>query len=209
MLKAPSSTKRPGIAAFPPKARLSGSLVSLALFLALAPAVEASTVPLARPDGTSRTTASAPAAPSAAPQPAAAPGAFSGLSPADISALTAAYAETDRGNRVAAAPHVERIKDPVARKLVTWTRLLSDRNMGTFAEIVAFIEQNPDWPRIDTLNSRAEAALLSYPTGNDDIAEWFAVYPPRSGEGRIRYGKALIELGRAEEGAEWIRRAWV
>lgn len=209
MLKAPSSTKRPGIAAFPPKARLSGSLVSLALFLALAPAVEASTVPLARPDGTSRTTASAPAAPSAAPQPAAAPGAFSGLSPADISALTAAYAETDRGNRVAAAPHVERIKDPVARKLVTWTRLLSDRNMGTFAEIVAFIEQNPDWPRIDTLNSRAEAALLSYPTGNDDIAEWFAVYPPRTGEGRIRYGKALIELGRAEEGAEWIRRAWV
>ena len=104
---------------------------------------------------------------------------------------------------------MERIKDPVAKKLVTWTRLLSDKNMSTFVEIVAFIEQNPDWPRIDTLNSRAEAALLAYPTGNDDIAEWFAVYPPRSGEGRIRYGKALIELGRTEEGAEWIRRAWV
>src|SRR5690554_7968962 len=103
MLKAPSSTKRPGIAAFPPKARLSGSFVSLALFLALAPAVEASTVPLARPDGTPRSAGTA----LAAPPPPAAPGALSGLRPADISALTAAYAETDRGNRVAAAPHLE------------------------------------------------------------------------------------------------------
>ena len=99
------------------------------------------------------------------------------------------------------------VSDPVAVKLVTWPRLISDTSNATFSEIVGFTDANPGWPRMATLNLRAERALLSYPMSNEDVVEWFSATGPETGEGRIRYGKALIELGRTGEGAEWIRRA--
>jgi soluble lytic murein transglycosylase len=136
-------------------------------------------------------------------------GAYSGLSAAEIGALRSAFAESDRGNWIAASRHLSQVTDPAAVKLVTWSRLISDNSTATFSEIVAFTDANPGWPRMETLNLRAERALLSYPMSNEDVVEWFSAYGPQTGEGRIRYGKALIELGRASEGAEWIRRAWV
>src|SRR5690606_26811304 len=139
----------------------------------------------------------------------AAPGAFSGLDATDISALRAAFAESDRGRWQTASTFLSTVSDPVAVKLVTWSRLISDESTATFADIVSFMERNPGWPRMGILAIRAEKALLAYPMADEDIVEWFAANPPQTGEGRIRYGKSLIELGRAAEGAEWIRRAWI
>jgi soluble lytic murein transglycosylase len=178
--------------------------VAAAASIAACAAVEASTLPLPRPGGLQ--TASALTATPAQP---AAPGAFSGLSATDIAALRNAFAESDRGKWQNASAFLSTVSDPVAVKLVTWSRLISDESTATFAEIVAFMEQNPDWPRMAILAVRAEKALLSYPMADEDIVEWFAANPPATGEGRIRYGKSLIELGRADEGAEWIRRAWI
>ena len=124
-------------------------------------------------------------------------------------ATQAAFAEADQGNWAAANRFATQISDPVAVKLLTWTRLLSDKSNATFAEIVAFREQNPGWPRMQLLAVRAETALLSYPMAADDILVWFGANPPQTGEGRIRYGETLSETGRETEGAEWIRRAWV
>ncbi|MEQ9226850.1 MAG: lytic transglycosylase domain-containing protein [Parvibaculum sp.] len=177
--------------------------------VSLCATVGASTLPMPRPD------AQAPApllsAVSAPPAPGSSPsrGRFSGLGTADIAATRDAFAEADRGNWSAASQHLSRVSDPAVAKLVTWTRLLSDNSNATFAEIVAFREQNPGWPRLHILAIRAENALLAYPMSNDDVLAWFSANPPQSGEGRIRYGKALLEAGRDEDGAEWIRRAWI
>ncbi|MFN6943145.1 MAG: hypothetical protein ACK4OG_14260, partial [Parvibaculum sp.] len=188
--------------------RLRLAALSLAALAATSAGAAASTVPLARPDGKSAPAAAAPvAAPPAAK--AATPGAYSGLSAAQIGALRSAFAESDRGNWVAASRYLSQVSDPVAIKLVNWSRLISDNSNATFSEIVAFTDANPGWPRMATLNLRAERALLSYPMSNEDLVEWFSANGPETGEGRIRYGKALIEMGRTAEGAEWIRRAWI
>ena len=180
--------------------------VAAAVSIAVCTVAEASVVPLARPgDGVQTASAAAVATPA---RPAS-PGAFSGLSATDIAALRAAFSESDRGKWQAASTFLTAVSDPVAVKLVTWSRLISDESTATFAEIVSFKEQNPDWPRMFILAARAERALLSYPMADEDIVEWFAANPPQTGEGRIRYGKSLIELGRADEGADWIRRAWI
>lgn len=148
--------------------------------------------------------------PLAAPQaPTATKGTFSGLSATDMMAADAAFDEVDRGNWTAASRYRSQIGDPTAAKLIVWTRLLSDNSSATFAEIVAFMEQNPDWPRLHILQIRAEKALLAYPMSSEDVIAWFGDHPPQSGEGRIRYGKTLLEVGREDEGAEWIRRAWI
>ncbi len=188
--------------------RLRLAALSLAALAATSAGAAASTVPLARPDGKSAPATAAPVAALPAAK-AATPGAYSGLSAAQIGALRSAFAESDRGNWVAASRYLSQVSDPVAIKLVNWSRLISDNSNATFSEIVAFTDANPGWPRMATLNLRAERALLSYPMSNEDLVEWFSANGPETGEGRIRYGKALIEMGRTAEGAEWIRRAWI
>ena len=169
----------------------------------------ASTVPLPRPGsgvpsvGLSAVS-SPPVASSASPA-----STYSRLGAADLAALRLAFSEMDRGNWGAATQYISRISDPAAVKLLTWTRLLSDSSNATFAELVAFRDHNPDWPRRHVLALRAENALLSYPMSNDDVVAWFSANPPRAGEARIRYGKTLIDVGREKEGAEWIRKAWI
>lgn len=188
--------------------RLRVAILSLAALGVMPTAGWASAVPLARPD--TGKPASAPASTTApARQAASAAGTFSGIGAAEMTALRAAYAESDRGNWPTATRHLSQVSDPVAIKLVTWSRLISDNSTATFAEIVAFTDANPDWPRRATLDLRAERALLGYPMSNEDVVEWFSATAPASGEGRIRYGKALLDMGRTQEGAEWIRRAWV
>src|SRR5690606_23931993 len=120
---------------------------------------EASVLPLPRPDGVQTASAVVPAA----PVQTAVTGAFSGLSAKDMSALRAAFEESDRGRWQTASTYLSTVSDPVAVKLVTWSRLISDESTATFAEIVSFMERNPDWPRMAILAIRAEKALLAYP----------------------------------------------
>jgi len=141
-------------------------------------------------------------------KPADLPPASSSLSKADTSALLDAFAEADRKNWPEAMRHAARIKDKAAAKFVLWYRLVTKDSGATLAEIVAFKEQNPSWPRMALLSLRAEEALLSYPMGNEDIISWFKDNPPQTGEGRIRYGKALIATGHPREGTIWVRHAW-
>lgn len=182
--------------------------MAAAVLSTCAAAAQASILPLPRPGGSEVQTASA--APLAVPKAAtASPGSFSRLNAADMMAARAAFDEIDRGNWTAASRFRTQLKDRTAAKLIIWTRLLSDDSTATFAEIVAFMEENPDWPRKFILEARAERALLSYPMSNDDLIAWFTDHPPQTGEGRIRLGKTLIDIGRADEGGQWIRRAWI
>ncbi|MDR3499953.1 MAG: lytic transglycosylase domain-containing protein [Parvibaculum sp.] len=131
------------------------------------------------------------------------------ISKADLNALTDAFNEADRKNWPEAMRHMARLSDPVAAKLVLWTRLIAQDSGATLAEITDFQEKNPDWPRQAVLSVRAEEALLAYPSSNESLLTWFAAHPPQTGEGKIRYGQALIAAGRGQEGGDWIRRAWV
>lgn len=131
------------------------------------------------------------------------------LTKADIAALEDAFAEADRQNWPEAMRHAKRIGDPVAATLVRWIRLVAQDSGATLAEIVAFQERYADWPRQVLLSRRAEEALLAYPMSGEDVLNWFATHPPVTGEGKIRFGQALIVAGRKEEGRGWIQRAWV
>lgn len=131
------------------------------------------------------------------------------LTKADIAAITDAYNEADRKNWPEAMRHAKRLSDPVAAKLILWSKLVAKDSGATLAEVTAFQAQNPDWPRQALLTRRAEEALLAYPTSGQDAITWFSAHPPVTGEGRIRFGKALISANQKEAGQKWIRRAWV
>ncbi|MBW8269524.1 lytic transglycosylase domain-containing protein [Caldovatus aquaticus] len=100
--------------------------------------------------------------------------------------------------------------DPLARKIVTWMRLAARNAPATAAELVRFVEENPDWPFQEALARRAEEALAGEP--DDALAlRWLALPAAatvRTLDGAQRLADALARAGRAEAAARLLRAAW-
>ena len=117
-------------------------------------------------------------------------------------ALAAAQA-----NRFTEAEALAAQADPLARKLVQFGRLQNRGSGASAAELVAWIDANPDWPLPETLARRAEEALLIEP--NDALLlRQFARSAPRTLEGAQRYADALTRAGRAREALTVLAAGW-
>jgi soluble lytic murein transglycosylase len=105
------------------------------------------------------------------------------------------------------AEALARSADPVARKLVTWTRMHSRGSAASGAEIAAWLAENPDWPLPETTARRAEEALATDP---DDgvVLRHFGRVPPRGVEAAQRHADALARAGRSGEATPILRAAW-
>lgn len=114
-----------------------------------------------------------------------------------------------KGNWAEVRQLARAITDPVAKALLNWLQFQKEGAGATLAEIVAFQEAFPQWPRQSLLSIRAEEALTDYPMSDQEIVAWFATRDPLTGEGKIRLGDALLNIGQTSEGADWIQRAWV
>jgi soluble lytic murein transglycosylase len=131
------------------------------------------------------------------------PWANDGQRAAGRAALAAASA-----GRHAEAESFAAAADPLAAKIVLWIRLSNRTAPASAAELVNFLEQNPDWPLPDTLARRAEAALAAEP--DDALAlRHFARQPARSLAGALRHAEALERAGRTADLRAVVRRGWV
>ena len=112
-----------------------------------------------------------------------------------------------QANRFADAEATAQAADPLARKLLTWMRVLSRTSGATGAEIAAWLEENPDWPLPEAIARRAEEALADEP---DDapVLRHFARFSPRVLEAAQRYADALSRAGRGEQAPAVLREAW-
>lgn len=107
-----------------------------------------------------------------------------------------------------AAASLEKIKDPLLRKALTWMMYLETPQQTSFGEIAAFIQANPGWPRLSRLQKRAEERM----TGDmppETVMAWFDGRDPVSTEGWTRLGAALLALGDTEKATAVFRRTWV
>jgi soluble lytic murein transglycosylase len=100
-----------------------------------------------------------------------------------------------------------RYADPVARKLVTYYRLLAP-GAATEEEIAAFVAHSPDWPWQVVLERRRQEAIASDP---DDAAVL-----TQCDQGNItlpgtllRCANALANAGHNQEALAAARRAWI
>jgi peptidoglycan lytic transglycosylase len=98
-------------------------------------------------------------------------------------------------------------RDPLAAKIIRWLDYTRSSPSGRFAEIAAFIEQNPDWPWRKTLRRRAEEALST--ESDDTAADWLKRHPPTSGAGEARAAAILIDRGNVTAGTAALRAAWI
>lgn len=147
------------------------------------------------PDGLSDAPARGPAGPIA-------------LSPVDHALFIQALDSAARHDWRTARAFAERGSDPTAKRLVEWRYLLDDRSDASFDQMAAFLGQHANWPRADAILARAEQAM---PGGLDphQVIGWFGAHAPKTGQGAVRYGEALIAVGKREEGIAAIRDAWI
>lgn len=120
-------------------------------------------------------------------------------------ALRAALAAISAENFEEAANATAAIADQPAADVVIWSRLRARR--GTFAEYIAFLERNSDWPGLPLLRSRGEGNI---PQDADpaQVIAYFEPQPPGSGIGSLRLAAALSQSGRQAEAEAEIIRAW-
>ena len=85
-------------------------------------------------------------------------------------------------------------------------RLIVD-GAASFAEIAAFVDANPAWPRLHMLRRQAERRIGAS-VSDATLLDWFARYPSLTAEGAQAHAAALQRAGRAEEAATLARTAW-
>lgn len=101
-----------------------------------------------------------------------------------------------------------RTNDKVFGKLVAWIDYTQLGSRARFAEIAAFMEQNPDWPDQRILQRNAEEALAdSIPATT--VIDWFSRRRPLTVRGRMRLAQALLDSGETEEARTLLRETWV
>ncbi|MDH5723727.1 MAG: lytic transglycosylase domain-containing protein [Alphaproteobacteria bacterium] len=96
-----------------------------------------------------------------------------------------------------ATEHVNQSKDPLVSKLYYWMMFTNvnakDVDPALFMQLVGFIRNNPDWPRMKKITSVAET-IMPKDLPPKEAEAWFKEFPPQTSDGMGRYMDALIAL---------------
>lgn len=129
------------------------------------------------------------------------------LDDADFTAFRHGMRDADDDDWGAVRQAIMTLKNPVADHILLWRVAVSDAR-APFSDLDRAIDELEGWPRHASIRREAEWKIEDSGLSPALIVAWFEDREPVTGEGRIALGEALIELGRAEEGAEQIRTAW-
>ncbi|MCF8462594.1 MAG: lytic transglycosylase domain-containing protein [Rickettsiaceae bacterium] len=99
-------------------------------------------------------------------------------------------------------------QDTALTKLISYEYYLTPQNHASFDEIVDFIEQNKDWPKIDELKIAAEIALNDRTRLNYvKILSWFKKNPPTTPNGYKYYLKSFGS--KINNYSDLVQEAWI
>jgi len=130
------------------------------------------------------------------------------ISSGDIKKLKSAFKTIYRGDMPGALLLRDEIKDPVAKKLVTWYRLRAESSEATAEEIEKFRRDNPHWPDQKRLRQRAEQALFLDNADADRVLTFFAASQPQHASGKGALARAYLAKGEKAKALPHLRSAW-
>ena len=127
---------------------------------------------------------------------------------ADVALYVDAFRAGARNNWRHAHGLARRAGDPLGATILRWWDYSSPGSTASFADIVRFMDEHPDWPDQRLLQINAEAAMARGISDAEVIA-WFRNRDPISAPGRLRYADALLARGEDERATALVRAAWV
>ncbi len=130
-----------------------------------------------------------------------------GYNPADAAVVANALRILAGGNAAAALALRAQAQDPAAKKLIAWYVYVRKDGRADFAEVAAFLKDNPHWPGMDHAARTADRSITPA-TRTDLLLAWFADRLPETGEGVIDTYAALKSQGKEKEALDLLRRSW-
>lgn len=126
----------------------------------------------------------------------------------DAAVVANALLSVNNGNPAAALALRARTQDMAARKLIAWYAFSRRDGRGEFAEVAAFMRENPHWPLPELIARTADRSITPQ-TPAAVLLAWFSDKLPETGEGLLDTVAALKAQGKAKEAMELLRRFWV
>jgi len=108
----------------------------------------------------------------------------------ETAAARAAIADVDHGKWDAAYEVADQAHFPLLTKLVTWLDMTRPGTGADFEHLMAFMQENPDWPQQTLLKRHAEDAITDT-TPPAELVTWFQQAGPITPTGAGHYVDAL------------------
>ena len=129
------------------------------------------------------------------------------LSDGDRAAYRLAFAAVRNGDWDSAYTAAAGTQDKLLAKVIRYLDLSRPNSGARFQDIAGFITDNPGWPGLQLLHQRAEEALAT--AGSEELARWFAQYPPLTPMGRLRDADYWLARGDSARAIAEIRQVWI
>ena len=131
------------------------------------------------------------------------------LSKNDFKTAKAAFKAVDKKKWQTAIKLSKKSKDKMVFKMVNWLYLIEPRNTASFYDYLTFINNNPNYPRINRLKYLAEHKMYLKTVSPKIIKKWFNGKVPLSEYGKIKLGEIYVKEGNIEEGSRLIKEGWI
>ena len=131
------------------------------------------------------------------------------LSTNDLKIAKAAFEAVKKKKWQTALKISKKAKNKMVFKTVNWLYLIKTNNAATFYDYLTFINNNPNYPRINRLRYLAEHKIYLKSVSPKIIKKWFNGEDPLSEYGKIKLGEILLLEGNIDEGSRLIKEGWI
>ena len=131
------------------------------------------------------------------------------LSSSDFKIAKNSFAAVKKKKWQTAIKLSKRAKNKMVFKMVNWLYLIQPSNSASFFDYLTFINNNPNYPRINRLKYLAEHKMYLKTVSPKVIKKWFNDKEPLSDYGKIKLGEIYVMEGSTEEGSKLIKEGWI
>jgi len=136
-----------------------------------------------------------------------APNASQYLSDANAKRFRKGVSAAKRGRWGDLNQYIRQVNDPIASDTLRWLRAARNPNVS-FSDVSYVVQNLSDWPRMTSIQSKAEKLLFDKPISASGTIAWFNSRDPVSGEGRAALARAYYQRGDKVNGDKWLKFAW-
>ena len=127
----------------------------------------------------------------------------------DFGLAKKAISEMQKSKWTSALAISKKAKDKSIYNFIQWRHLLTTGNQASFYDYKVFIDNNPEYPRIDRLRYLAEHKLSTANVSPKKIIDWFGNNEPLSGFGKMILGESHLLIGDKSKGTNLIKDGWI
>ena len=122
-----------------------------------------------------------------------------------------ALQDIEKGNWEEARVKIAQSRDPLASKIYLWLQLINvneaEWTNELFIKLSRFIQNNPEWPKIEKMKLRAEG-VMPEDLSSTEVLEWYSDFSPKTSYGMGRYIDAMIIEGKRNKVQKFVAEWW-